>query len=264
MTHVACRLTAKDRDQLRDPTLGYRVRASVTFLCGEGGGAAAAEQRAYVSALERLDERRLASSAVSEHHNAHSLERLAGHGQLTTAHLAAVSHQRLHHNSTLQTPPPVLLPGVSPGCALAGTDGLPADDGTSRTSDYSTISQQQHARTHGRLRSQCCSLVCHQDAGTACQLTTAHLARATTPHHHRNNSTLVHTADSPPPDRHFFLNSSPAWSKYGPARHTTISFSPSVHSSQPLFTARCYASAVLATGLCPSVCPSVCHKSVFY
>ena len=158
MTHVACRLTAKDRDQLRDPTLGYRVRASVTFLCGEGVGAAAAEQRADISALERLHERRLASSAVSEHHNAHSLERLAGHGQLTTAHLAAVSHQRLHHNNTLQTPPPVLLPGVSPGCALAGTDGLPADDGISRRG----------------------------------------LAPATTAAHHHNNSTLVHTADFAP------------------------------------------------------------------
>jgi len=31
-----------------------------------------------------------------------------------------------------------------------------------------------------------------------------------------------------------------------------------------LFTARCYASAVLAMALCPSVRLSVCHKSVFY
>ena len=33
-----------------------------------------------------------------------------------------------------------------------------------------------------------------------------------------------------------------------------------------IFTARCYASAVLAMGLCPSVClsVSVCHKPVFY
>jgi len=31
-----------------------------------------------------------------------------------------------------------------------------------------------------------------------------------------------------------------------------------------VFTARCYASAVLAMALCPSVCPSVRHKSVFY
>jgi len=32
MTHVTCRLTAKNRDQLRNPTLGNRVWASFTFL----------------------------------------------------------------------------------------------------------------------------------------------------------------------------------------------------------------------------------------
>ena len=31
-----------------------------------------------------------------------------------------------------------------------------------------------------------------------------------------------------------------------------------------VFTARCYASAVLAMGLCLSVCVCVCHKSEFY
>jgi len=31
MTHVTCRLTAKNRDQLRKPTLGNRVSASFTF-----------------------------------------------------------------------------------------------------------------------------------------------------------------------------------------------------------------------------------------
>ena len=31
MTHVTCRLTAKNRDQLRDPTLGNRVWATFTF-----------------------------------------------------------------------------------------------------------------------------------------------------------------------------------------------------------------------------------------
>jgi len=31
MTHVICRLTAKNRDQLRDPTLGSRVWATFTF-----------------------------------------------------------------------------------------------------------------------------------------------------------------------------------------------------------------------------------------
>jgi len=31
MTHVTCRLTAKNRDQLRNPTLGNRVLATFTF-----------------------------------------------------------------------------------------------------------------------------------------------------------------------------------------------------------------------------------------
>jgi len=30
MTHVTCRLTAKNRDQLRNPTLGNQVRATFT------------------------------------------------------------------------------------------------------------------------------------------------------------------------------------------------------------------------------------------
>jgi len=32
MTHVTCRLTTKNRDQLRNPTLGNRVWATYTFL----------------------------------------------------------------------------------------------------------------------------------------------------------------------------------------------------------------------------------------
>ena len=32
MTHVTCRLTTKNRDQLRNPTLGNRVLAIFTFL----------------------------------------------------------------------------------------------------------------------------------------------------------------------------------------------------------------------------------------
>ena len=31
MTHVTCRLTANNRDQLRNPTLGNRVRATCSF-----------------------------------------------------------------------------------------------------------------------------------------------------------------------------------------------------------------------------------------
>ena len=35
MTHVTCRLTAKNRDQLRNPTLGSRVWATLftVFIC---------------------------------------------------------------------------------------------------------------------------------------------------------------------------------------------------------------------------------------
>ena len=32
MTHVTCRLTAKNRDQLRNHTVGNRVWATITFL----------------------------------------------------------------------------------------------------------------------------------------------------------------------------------------------------------------------------------------
>jgi len=43
MTHVTCRLTAKNRDQLQNSTLGSRVWATSTFLllrycCYAGGG----------------------------------------------------------------------------------------------------------------------------------------------------------------------------------------------------------------------------------
>jgi len=32
MTHITCRLTAKNRDQLQNPTLGNRVWATFTFF----------------------------------------------------------------------------------------------------------------------------------------------------------------------------------------------------------------------------------------
>ena len=38
MTHVTCRLTAKNRDQLQYPTLGSRVWATFTFIIGEVSG----------------------------------------------------------------------------------------------------------------------------------------------------------------------------------------------------------------------------------
>ena len=42
MTHSTCRLTAKNRDQLRNPTLGNRVWASYTFTFTRLAAAAAA------------------------------------------------------------------------------------------------------------------------------------------------------------------------------------------------------------------------------
>jgi len=35
MTHVSCRLTAKNRDQLQNPTIGNRVWATITFFTRE-------------------------------------------------------------------------------------------------------------------------------------------------------------------------------------------------------------------------------------
>jgi len=37
MTRITCRLTAKDRDQLRNPTLGNQVWTTFTFLQGGPG-----------------------------------------------------------------------------------------------------------------------------------------------------------------------------------------------------------------------------------
>jgi len=36
MTHVTCRLTAKNRDLLRNPTLGNRVWTTFTFFTSKG------------------------------------------------------------------------------------------------------------------------------------------------------------------------------------------------------------------------------------
>ena len=33
MTHVTCRLTAKNRNQLQSPTLGNQVRATFIYVC---------------------------------------------------------------------------------------------------------------------------------------------------------------------------------------------------------------------------------------
>jgi len=58
MTHVTCRLTAKDRDQLRNPTLGNQVWATFTFMhvyinTGEQSKTASAT-RTLTAVLKRL------------------------------------------------------------------------------------------------------------------------------------------------------------------------------------------------------------------
>ena len=55
MTHVTCRLTGKNRDQLRNPTLGNRVWASFTFTTLFEGSEEAA--RTSVLAVKQRRER---------------------------------------------------------------------------------------------------------------------------------------------------------------------------------------------------------------
>ena len=51
MIHVTCRLTAKNRDQLRNPTLGTRVSATFTFFtCDCRSAAKAAKHSTQVFA----------------------------------------------------------------------------------------------------------------------------------------------------------------------------------------------------------------------
>jgi len=50
MTHVTtvtCRLTAKNRNQLQNPTLGSRVRATFTFTLGAAGNVGDGRARRY-------------------------------------------------------------------------------------------------------------------------------------------------------------------------------------------------------------------------
>ena len=68
MTHVTCRLTAKNRDQLRNPALGNRVWATFTFL----------HLTRRVSVTKMMNRRRrccVIISSVSFSHYASQLER---------------------------------------------------------------------------------------------------------------------------------------------------------------------------------------------
>jgi len=51
MTHVTCRLTAKNRDQLRNPSLGNRVWVTFTFISGGGRVAGTPHRRRALIAL---------------------------------------------------------------------------------------------------------------------------------------------------------------------------------------------------------------------
>ena len=54
MTHVTCRLTAKNRDELRNPTLGNRVWATFTFFMCRGQTPAQAEWN-YLNKVKWLE-----------------------------------------------------------------------------------------------------------------------------------------------------------------------------------------------------------------
>ena len=68
MTRVTCRLTAKNRDQLRNPTLGNRVWASFIFLLICRYGALVRQQTASVSSgsTASLSTSPLPSSSVNK------------------------------------------------------------------------------------------------------------------------------------------------------------------------------------------------------
>ena len=59
MTHVTCRLTAKNRDQLRNPTLGNRVWATLPLLYD------CVSLQIYNSALQVCDQPRTAAVNVA-------------------------------------------------------------------------------------------------------------------------------------------------------------------------------------------------------
>ena len=59
MTHVTCRLTAKNRDQLRNPTLGNRVWATFTLLFPFVD-----ERRPHLASISLIEELRV---SVIEH-----------------------------------------------------------------------------------------------------------------------------------------------------------------------------------------------------
>jgi len=80
MTRVICRLTAKNRDQLRNPTLGNRVWATFTFTSRYKGGACnivqenssvfSPDQNALVAISNGMQAEKLYSNEIPCHHGA--------------------------------------------------------------------------------------------------------------------------------------------------------------------------------------------------
>ena len=106
MTHVTCRLTAKKRDQLRNPTLGNRVRAT-TFFCTPPGDRQSYEYKVY----ESRDSRRITKlTGVDESPGSAFAELLRFVGQRyfydardmsrRCVHLYGVRRQQLQHHTS--------------------------------------------------------------------------------------------------------------------------------------------------------------------
>ena len=97
MTHVTCGPTAKNRDQLRNPTLGNRVRATGTFTvlwrqkwtyCVEdGAGVEAAADVGHVDEHRRIAGRQLGAQRVQRHRT--TVQR----------RLPSSSHRAPHHST---------------------------------------------------------------------------------------------------------------------------------------------------------------------
>ena len=80
MTRVICRLTAKNRDQLRNPTLGNRVWATFTFtsrykgvacnIVQENSSVFSPDQNALVAISNGMQAEKLCSNEIPCHHGA--------------------------------------------------------------------------------------------------------------------------------------------------------------------------------------------------
>jgi len=65
MTHVTCRLTAKNRDQLRNPTLGNRVWTTLELACHTLWAASPVVAKHEIGCI-RIEDMQLSDSVVVE------------------------------------------------------------------------------------------------------------------------------------------------------------------------------------------------------